>query len=216
MVFFQNFIQFRPSSESSDKFIVNTAVMITLVSFLFMNTGCSYYKSATMENYGTENLLTALINNLYPKAQYPRDVYPEYNIRKMFFIQYEVFAVDSKGTWKLDTAELRNDTIFATTKLSPIPSASLVKIPDKREKVRYYPEQDKDFIKKVFLYTDNLVIDTTGKVCIPTKEISKIVRLKNDPSSKVGTVLLVCGGIAVLSLFIAMLVAIGNALEDLP
>ena len=183
----------------TDRFIVNTAVMITLFSFVFMISGCSYYRSVTRVKAATGDVLAETINALYPKKKYPRKQYPESNLEKLFFMNYNLIAVDSSGRWILTEAELINDTLYALAVLSPVTADSMVYIPQQDGiSVRYNPSKERDLLKMVFVYAGDVKFNQAGQAYFPKKEISKIIVLKDYGAKKTAVVFIVLGGLLIV------------------
>jgi hypothetical protein len=197
-------LKYRPGEDLSEKIMVNTAIMITLASFLFMISGCSYYRAVPRVNDGSADLLTETINKFYPDDAYPRNQYPEANLQKMFFMEYNVYAVDSAGRWQLTEAEIINDTIYAVATSSPVPPDSVADIPADGVSVRYHPKEERDLLKRIFIYTGKVEFDQGGKAYFPVKEITQIITFKDHPAAKVGFTFLIIGGIITLTLIIAI------------
>jgi len=149
--------------------IVNTAVMIVLVSFLFMISGCAYYKIIPVKDTGSNDIYKQVINELYPSNTYPRELYPESNLDKMFFMDRQVYAVDSSACWFLSNPYLSNDTIFSQATLSSqlpheISSA-------KKTMVMRYQREQADILKRVNLYSEEINIIDSGAAQIPVSSI---------------------------------------------
>jgi hypothetical protein len=207
LFFTKSILKLKPNEELTEKLIVNTAMMITLVSFLFMISGCSYYRSVTRVNDGSVDVLSETINKLYTEEDYPRDKYPESNLQKMFFIEYDVFAVDSTGRWKLTAAEIINDTMYAVAELLAVPSDTIADIPGDGVSVRYHPKKEGDLLKRIFIYTEKVEFNNDGKAYFPVNAISQIITFKDHPAAKIGFSFLAIGGIITVLIITAIILA---------
>jgi len=144
----------------------------------------------------TGDVLVETINALYPEKKYPRKQYPESNLEKLFFMNYNLIAVDSNGRWILTEAELINDTLYALAVLSPVTSDSIVYIPQKDGiNVRYNPSKERDLLNMVFVYAGDVKFNQAGQAYFPKKEISKIIVLKDYGGKKTAEVFIVLGGL---------------------
>lgn len=197
----------KPGEDLSEKIMVNTAIMITLVAFLFMISGCSYYRAVTKVNESSGNLLNETVNKFYPEYDYPRDQYPESNLQKILFIDYNVIVIDSAGKWKLTEADIINDTIYAVAQLYPVPPDTIAAIPGDGISVRYHPKEEGDLLKRIFIYTEKVEFKQDGKICLPVKEISQIITFKDYPGMKVGMTFLIIGGIITITIITAIFLA---------
>jgi hypothetical protein len=206
-------LKYKPGEDLSEKVMVNTAIMITLASFLFMISGCSYYRAVPRVNDGSGHLITETINKFYPEYDYPRDQYPISNLQKMFFLEYNVYAVDSTGSWQLTDAEIINDTIYALATSSPAPPDSVADIPADGVSVRYHPKEERDLLKRVFIYVDYIEYTQEGKAYFSVKDISKIITFKDHPAAKVGFTILILGGILTITFVILILMALDEGIN---
>jgi hypothetical protein len=183
-----------PFDEYMDKVIVNTAVMITLFSFLFMISGCSYYRSVTRVNDSPGDLLTKTVNDLYRDNSYPRDKYPMDNLYQIFILQHHLYLVDSTGQWDLSEVEIKNDTVYAAAKLMLVPKDSVTDLPGDKTSVKYKLKKEADLLKRVFIYTNKGDSFQGEKVSFSVYDISKVITFKDHPAAKVGFVFLIVGG----------------------
>ena len=213
MFFIKGLLFFKPKKDFTDKFIVNTAVMITLVSFLFMSSGCSYYRAVTKSTGDSGNVLTETINKLYPVYNYPRENYPESNLQKLFFIDYTVFVVDSAGRWLLTEGEITGDTLFATANLSSVPSDNITDIPEDGISVKYKPSEEGDLLKRIFIYTDKVAFNQNGKAYFSLDDVSKIILFKDYPGLKIGLTFLIIGGVLTITLVTLFLIAFSEGIH---
>jgi|GEM_PF-4475908 len=206
----KDFLFRKPYNDFIDKVIMNTAVMITLVSFLFMISGCSYYRSVTKVNEGSGDLLTETVNEFYPEFDYPRDQFPLSNLYKKFFMEYRFYLVDSKGQWELSEVDIKNDTVYATAILLTIPNDTVIDIPGDGMSVKYKPKEEGDLLMRVFIYTDKVDFIQDAKAYFSVNDISKVITFTDHPAAKVGFTFLILGGIITITIVTLILVALGD------
>jgi hypothetical protein len=130
--------------------------MFTLVSFLLMISGCSYYKVATKMNEQPGNLFSQMIRDLFPEKSYPREFYPESNLEKMLIIEHQLYIIDSQGQWLLNNPKIEGDTIYAQAIKTPV---SLMDNPDDPyyyHSKKYKSKEEKDILTHVKLYVDTI------------------------------------------------------------
>jgi hypothetical protein len=199
-----------PGNGLIDKAITNTAVMITLVAFLFMISGCNYYRSVTIVNEGSGDLLTKTVNKFYPEFDYPRDQYPLSNLYKMFFVEYHLYLVDSIGRWELSEADIKNDTVYATVKLLHTPNDTVTDIPGDGISVKYKLKAEGDLLMRVFIYSDKVDFIQGEKAYFSVNDISKVITFRDHPAAKVGYTFLVLGGVLTITVVTLIIIALGN------
>lgn len=198
-----------PESDFIDQFIVSTAIGIVLFSFLFMISGCSYYKISTKPYDQSDTLFSDMADDLYKKWKYPRENYPEDRLLKLLFLERDFYVFDSNGRWHLYRPELRGDTIISKAQLSPVPEGVVDGAVETRKNKRYHPEKESDIIKRINLYVDKLNFNDSGMAYIPVSGIQKCEIYKKDRGKTTGKVLgtffIVVGAVFVATLIIAAL-----------
>jgi hypothetical protein len=197
----------KKGSDFTDQFIVITAVMIVLASFLFMISGCSYYKTSTKINDQPDTFFSGIADDLYKKWEYPREYYPEQKLVNVFFHERDFYVFDSMGRWHLSIPELTGDTIIGQAQLSPIPIGEKNEILESRKNRRYDAKTESDIIKRINLYVDKLNFNDTGAAYIKVSSIQKCEIYKKDRGKTTGKVLgtffLVLAAAGVIALIIA-------------
>lgn len=205
-----SFLSTKPSDDFIDKVIMNTAVMITLFSFLFMISGCSYYRSVTRAEEGSGDLLTKTVNEIYKEFGYPRDQYPMDNLYRIFFMEHHLYLVDSTGRWDLSEVEIKNDTLYATARFLIVPEDSVTDFPGDKTSVKYKPKKESDLLMRVFIYADEVNFNQGEKVYFNINDIFKVITFKDHPAAKVGFTFLILGGILTIGIVTLIIVSIGD------
>ena len=194
-----SFRTLRSGRKFIDQFILSTAIVIVLVSFLFMISGCSYYKISTRFNPQSDTFFKDLLNEVYPVKKYPREFYIEDNLVKMFFQQSDIYILDSNGRWHLINPELSGDTIIGKAQSSPIPAGKKNEMPETRKSGRYSASKESDIIKRINLYVDNVNFNDSGTIYIPVSSINKCEIYKKDKGKTsgivIGTVIISAGAV---------------------
>lgn len=208
----------RTGKISSEQLIVDIAILIVMVSFLFMESGCSYYKMTTRVNSEPETLISSLIEELYPVDTYPREIYMESVLRTALFANREVFVFDKTGRWRLDSPKVQGDSIFATAKLSPVPPANDPLYPEYRRNRKYDGKNEEYIVHRVNLYIDSLHFTSSDTCLIPVYAIKEYDIYKPNTGKSTGIALLIIGGIAItatiiISIAVASKRAADNAAE---
>jgi hypothetical protein len=198
------FLRLKPGSNFTDQFIMSIAVMIVLVSFLFMISGCSYYKISTKFNSRSDTFLGEIVNNVYPVKKYPRELYPESNLLKSLFLERQIYVVDPTGRWLLINPELTGDTIFSKTQ--PEPYYPYKNIAENRKSKRYEASKEGDITKRINIYVDKLSFNDSGTAYFTVSSISECEIYKKNSGKTAGVVLGtffgVIGGICLVVLII--------------
>jgi hypothetical protein len=167
-----------------DRLIVSTAALMLLVSFLFMISGCQYYKISTRTNYKSNAFLDVILNDVYPVKKYPREHYPSENLVQILFQEKVVYVTDSYAKWKLSNAELIGDTIIAEKKVT-IRDFNL----DKYGNKRYSPSKEPEITKRIVFYSDTLSTTSDGKAYIPVSSLTRCDVYKKAPGKTAGVVI---------------------------
>jgi hypothetical protein len=198
-----------PGSDFSDRFIVSTAIAIVLFSFLFMISGCSYYKLTTRPYDQSDTFFSDMADDFYKKWQYPREDYPEERLVKLLFLERDFYVFDPSGRWHLHGPELIGDTIISQAQLSPVPEGVVDGAVETRKNKRYYPEKESDIIRRINLYVDKLNFNDSGMAYIPVSGIQKCEIYKKDHGKTTGKVLgtffIVAGAVFMVTLLIVAL-----------
>jgi hypothetical protein len=197
-----------------DKLIENTAISIVLASFLFMISGCGYYRPVTIVNKHPDAFFGEMMDELYPEKKYSREYYPESNLKKMLFMEHQFYVIDSTGTWALNNPTLKGDTIYAQAMEYSLP---LNDNPDDKHYLhdkKYDPVADKAILKGIKLYVESLHFRNNDTAFIPFTSVKQYDIYEKDNSRDVGLALALVGGTLVASLVIAIAVAIENAETD--
>ena len=79
---------------NTDQLIVSSAIAIVLISFVLMISGCSYYRVVTADKKPSGDFFNQAMSMLYPEKKYPRNYYPEGNLKKMLFTQSDFYLFD--------------------------------------------------------------------------------------------------------------------------
>lgn len=194
-------------SDFTDQFILTTAIMIVLASFLFMISGCSYYKTSTKINDQPDTFFSGIADDLYKKWEYPREYYPEQKLVNIFFQERDFYVFDSTGRWHLSIPKLTGDTIIGQAQFSPIPIGEKNEILESRKSRRYDTKTESDIIKRINLYVDKLNFNDTGAAYITVSSIQECEIFKKDRGKTTGKVLgtffLVLAAVGVIALIVA-------------
>lgn len=197
-------------SSIPDKFLVNPAVSILLISFLLMISGCGYYKVVTRENKMPSTVIQKIIQEMYPKNIYPRDQYPESNLEKMLWTEHEFYIIDSQGQWSLKGTMTKNDTMYAQAVNDPLPGEDNPDARDYMGDKKLERSKEKEIINRVKLYVDTLHFLSGDTVMVPFSGIQKYDIYKHARNREVGLALAIAGGVAVITLIIVIANAIAN------
>jgi hypothetical protein len=191
----------------NDKFIVNTAIAIVLVSFIFMESGCAYYKVVSKHDLPPENIITELLNDLFPESAYPRDFYPEGNLRQIIFSGRDVYAFDAKGRWLLNTPVLKGDSIFTNATISPLPPANDPAYPENRKSRQYNRKAEERIVRRINLYVDTLGFISGDSSIIPVSAINSYDVYESDGGKSGGVALAIALPIGLTVLMISLLIS---------
>jgi hypothetical protein len=204
----------REGKISSEQLIVDIAILIVVVSFLFMESGCSYYKMTTRVNNEPETLISNLIEELYPVDTYPREIYMESVLRTALFANREVYVFDKTGRWRLESPKVQGDSIFATAKLSPVPPANDPIYPEYRRNRKYNGKSEEYIVHRVNLYIDTLQFAAGDTSIIPVSAIKEYDIYAPNTGKSAGIALLIIGGIAVTAAIIISIAVVTKQAAD--
>ena len=183
--FLETFLRvFRSACIIPERFIINAAIMIVLVSFLFMISGCVYYKVSTKDSFDTENVLGELVNERYPSKIYHRDYYTEKKLISKLFREHNFYAIDSNGRWLMESLVLSNDTIFCKSTFSPIPPDS-IKSDENRKSMRYSKNREAYFTERINLYVETINFIDSGRTYFPVSSITKYDLYSKDKGKSI-------------------------------
>lgn len=199
----------RTSIYIPEQYIVNTAIIIVLVSFLFLISGCHYYKVITKTTCESENMLSDLLNHFYPEKRYPRQYYSEGNLVIMLFKEHDVYVVDSTGKWLLEDPIFNYDTLTCNSTFSPKPADSIISV-ENRKHMRYYPSTEADIVKRINLHVMKLSVNESGMVFIPVSTIEKYDIYKKNKGKTIWPPTLIATCSAVFIFVIVAIVSLNN------
>lgn len=140
----------------NDILLVNTAIAFVLFCFLVMESGCAYYKVVRRVEPPTESVMTNLVNDLFPAGQYPREYYPESNLKLILLSGRDVYVYDYQGRWHMDHAILKGDTITGKVRSVPVPSPNDPSYPENRKGHKYSNKTEGQIVRRVNLWVDSL------------------------------------------------------------
>ena len=158
---------------NTDQLIVSSAIAIVLISFVLMISGCSYYRVVTADKKPSGDFFNQAISMLFPEKKYPRNYYPEENLKIMLFTLSDFYLFDSKGRWHLLKPEFRNDTIFAEAVQVEMTPPSDPSYPENRPSQRYKSTKEGDIVRRINFYTDTLKFSGADSAYLPFSSIKQ-------------------------------------------
>jgi hypothetical protein len=191
-----------------DRLIENTAISIVLASFLFMISGCHYYRVISKVPGHPETIMTEITGKIYPETTYPRDVYPESYMQEKLLKERRFYLLDSTNQWYLSNPELRTDTIYAVAIKIPRPPSDKSNYYVKRGK--YDPSTEKEILQRINLFVDTMYFSTGDTIFFPVSSIIGYDIYKIDNGPYIGLTFAILGGLAVTTVAILIIVALAN------
>ena len=196
-------------TDSHERSIVNPAIFIVLASFLFMASGCSYYKFTTKKNSQPDTFIKSLTDEIYKEKRYPREQYPDGNLAMMLFMDRDFYVFNDQGRWHLSNALLYGDTIKGIAQFVPVPGGDPKKNVEARPSKRYSPSKERFILKLINLYVTDVTLKDTLIVDIPVANITScdiFMKDKKKTSTKViVTTVTVVGGLGVIFVILFIL-----------
>lgn len=197
-------------SSIPEKPVVNTAICIVLISFLFMISGCHYYKVTTRTIDESSTVLYEILKELYPEKTYPRDRYPEGNLEKMLWMEHEFYIIDSQGHWFLKDPWVKGDTLYARATKNPLPIEDIPGTRTYKSGKKMEDLEKSGIIDRVKLYVDTLQFLKSDTALVPLASIQEWDYYAPDTRHEVGLILVLIGGLALTTMIILTGVAIAN------
>jgi hypothetical protein len=191
----------------SDKFLVNTAIAFVLFCFLVMESGCAYYKVTCRVDTQPDLVLDNLINDLFPPNVYPRDVYPESNLKLILLSGRDVYVFDYQGRWHIDNAMLKGDTIVGISRKAPVPAQNDPSYPENRKNRKYDKKTESQIVRRVNFYVDTLRHLPHDSAFFSTVSINKYEIYRNDQGKSAGVAIGIAIPIVLTVLGISLMIA---------
>jgi hypothetical protein len=203
-----------PRGEKIDNILTHTAIYIVIMCFLFMISGCTYYKYSTTVNSQPDIFVQTITDEIYEENKFPRDQYTDETLEKMLFTDRDFYVFNSDGRWHLSDLGISGDTITALAMISPIPEGDPKAHPETRSNKKYISDKEGYILKRINLHVGDLKIQNGEKVKIPVSSISYFEVYQKDRSKTagraIGTFFIIIGAGCTLLILIAIIATITN------